>query len=354
MGGASAGLTFSPRPPTVVLMAGLQGSGKTTATAKLAQLLREQNGSSVAVAACDVYRPGGRRAARQGRRPGRRHGLRAGHRPRPGRHRRLGARPGQARRQGRADRRHLRPPARRPGADGGAGADQEARQARTRPARRRRHDRPGRRQRRRAVRRGRAVRRRRALQARRRRPRRRRAVGQGGHRQADHVRLHGREARRLRALPPRPDGPADPRDGRRPVVHREGRAVGRGGRGEGARAQAAQEPVHARGLPRPAQADPQDGPADLDPGDDPRPRRPPALEAAGRRPRARPRRGDHPLDDALRAPPPGGDQGLAPAADRQGLRHDRPAGQPARQAVRRDAQDDEAGCSRARCPISAS
>ncbi len=57
MGGASAGLTFSPRPPTVVLMAGLQGSGKTTATAKLARYLKEQHGSSVAVAACDVYRP---------------------------------------------------------------------------------------------------------------------------------------------------------------------------------------------------------------------------------------------------------------------------------------------------------
>lgn len=57
MGGQSAGITFSPRPPTVILMAGLQGSGKTTATAKLAKLLKEQNGSSVAVAACDVYRP---------------------------------------------------------------------------------------------------------------------------------------------------------------------------------------------------------------------------------------------------------------------------------------------------------
>jgi signal recognition particle subunit SRP54 len=57
MGGASAGITFSPRPPTVILMAGLQGSGKTTATAKLARYLREQHGSSVAVAACDVYRP---------------------------------------------------------------------------------------------------------------------------------------------------------------------------------------------------------------------------------------------------------------------------------------------------------
>src|SRR3712207_1179246 len=57
MGGHSAGLTFSPRPPTVILMAGLQGSGKTTATAKLARWLRENHNSSVGVAACDVYRP---------------------------------------------------------------------------------------------------------------------------------------------------------------------------------------------------------------------------------------------------------------------------------------------------------
>src|ERR671937_2441693 len=39
MGGASMGITFSPRPPTVILMAGLQGSGKTTACAKLARWL---------------------------------------------------------------------------------------------------------------------------------------------------------------------------------------------------------------------------------------------------------------------------------------------------------------------------
>jgi signal recognition particle subunit SRP54 len=57
MGGAARDLAFSPRPPTVVIMAGLQGSGKTTATAKLARYLHEQHGSSVAVAACDVYRP---------------------------------------------------------------------------------------------------------------------------------------------------------------------------------------------------------------------------------------------------------------------------------------------------------
>src|SRR3984893_14107095 len=57
MGGASAGLSFSPRPPTVILMAGLQGSGKTTAAAKLARYLREEHSSSVALAACDTYRP---------------------------------------------------------------------------------------------------------------------------------------------------------------------------------------------------------------------------------------------------------------------------------------------------------
>jgi signal recognition particle subunit SRP54 len=56
MGGIAEELTFASRPPTIILMAGLQGSGKTTATGKLARLLKQQ-GSSVAVAACDVYRP---------------------------------------------------------------------------------------------------------------------------------------------------------------------------------------------------------------------------------------------------------------------------------------------------------
>jgi len=57
MGGETRELSFSPRPPTVIVMAGLQGSGKTTAAAKLARWLHEQHGSSVALAACDVYRP---------------------------------------------------------------------------------------------------------------------------------------------------------------------------------------------------------------------------------------------------------------------------------------------------------
>ena len=51
------GLRFAAHPPTVILMAGLQGSGKTTATAKLARYLREERGAAVAVAACDTYRP---------------------------------------------------------------------------------------------------------------------------------------------------------------------------------------------------------------------------------------------------------------------------------------------------------
>jgi signal recognition particle subunit SRP54 len=57
MGGEAAELSFASHPPTVILMAGLQGSGKTTATAKLARHLREQRGAAVAVAACDTYRP---------------------------------------------------------------------------------------------------------------------------------------------------------------------------------------------------------------------------------------------------------------------------------------------------------
>src|SRR5213596_1808875 len=57
MGGAGRDLVFASKPPTVILMAGLQGSGKTTAVAKLARHLREEHGKDVAVAACDTYRP---------------------------------------------------------------------------------------------------------------------------------------------------------------------------------------------------------------------------------------------------------------------------------------------------------
>src|SRR5919109_3641821 len=57
MGGAGRDLALAKPGPTVILMAGLQGSGKTTACAKLARHLREERGMDVALAACDVYRP---------------------------------------------------------------------------------------------------------------------------------------------------------------------------------------------------------------------------------------------------------------------------------------------------------
>jgi signal recognition particle subunit SRP54 len=56
MGLATTKLTFSPRPPTVIMMVGLQGSGKTTACGKLANFLLAQ-GKSPALVAGDVYRP---------------------------------------------------------------------------------------------------------------------------------------------------------------------------------------------------------------------------------------------------------------------------------------------------------
>lgn len=56
MGAATTKITFSPRPPTVIMMVGLQGSGKTTACGKLANFLIAQ-GKTPALAAGDVYRP---------------------------------------------------------------------------------------------------------------------------------------------------------------------------------------------------------------------------------------------------------------------------------------------------------
>ncbi len=56
MGGSVEKLTFSPTPPTVYMMAGLQGAGKTTASGKIANYLRKQ-GKNPLMVACDVYRP---------------------------------------------------------------------------------------------------------------------------------------------------------------------------------------------------------------------------------------------------------------------------------------------------------
>ncbi len=56
MGSTQSKLEISPKPPTVVMMVGLQGAGKTTHTAKIAALMKKQ-GKSPLLVACDIYRP---------------------------------------------------------------------------------------------------------------------------------------------------------------------------------------------------------------------------------------------------------------------------------------------------------
>ena len=57
MGGSNAKIAMANNSPTVVMMVGLQGAGKTTTTAKLAGLMRRQYTKRPLLAACDVYRP---------------------------------------------------------------------------------------------------------------------------------------------------------------------------------------------------------------------------------------------------------------------------------------------------------
>ncbi|HET9033530.1 MAG TPA: signal recognition particle protein [Dokdonella sp.] len=57
MGTANADLNLAAAPPAIVLVAGLQGAGKTTTVAKLARFLRERKKKKVMVVSCDVYRP---------------------------------------------------------------------------------------------------------------------------------------------------------------------------------------------------------------------------------------------------------------------------------------------------------
>ena len=56
LGGTDSKIAFTPNPPTVIMLVGLQGSGKTTTAGKLANLLRKQ-GKKPLLVACDVYRP---------------------------------------------------------------------------------------------------------------------------------------------------------------------------------------------------------------------------------------------------------------------------------------------------------
>ena len=57
MGGSTVSLNLATTPPAVILLAGLQGSGKTTSAAKLARRLRESERKKVLLASCDIYRP---------------------------------------------------------------------------------------------------------------------------------------------------------------------------------------------------------------------------------------------------------------------------------------------------------
>ncbi len=56
LGGEESKINFTPNPPTVIMLVGLQGSGKTTTAGKLANLIRKQ-GKKPLLVACDVYRP---------------------------------------------------------------------------------------------------------------------------------------------------------------------------------------------------------------------------------------------------------------------------------------------------------
>lgn len=57
MGGEESKIAVANRPPTIVMMVGLQGAGKTTTTGKLANLLRKKHNRSPLLVACDIYRP---------------------------------------------------------------------------------------------------------------------------------------------------------------------------------------------------------------------------------------------------------------------------------------------------------
>ena len=215
LGGEERRLRFAKVPPTVIMLAGLQGSGKTTLAAKLALWLKGQGNTPMLVAA-DLQRPNAVQQLAGGRRAGGRPGLRAV--PRQRRRRPGGRRPGlagggQAPPAEHGHHRHRGPHGRGRGDDGAGRGDQGRHAAGRDPVRGRRDDRPGRGGDRAGVPGRGRLRRRGADQARRRRARRRGAVHRGADRAADHVRVLGGEARGLRHVPSGPDGVADPRPG---------------------------------------------------------------------------------------------------------------------------------------------
>ena len=255
LGGETRRLRYAKTGPTVIMLAGLQGAGKTTLAAKLALWLKDQ-GKSPLLVACDLQRPN---AVNQLQVNGERVGVPV-FAPEPGNG--VGDPVAVARAAIEEAKRKLHDvvivdTAGRLGVD--AELMQQASDIRDavspdevlfvvdamigQDAVRHRAGVPRRRR----------LRRRRAHQARRRRPRWCGAVDPPGHRPAGHVRLLRREDDRLRRLPPRPDGLAHPRHGRHAHPDRAGREGLRPGRGHEGRRQAERpgRGVHPRRLPRP-------------------------------------------------------------------------------------------------------
>ena len=245
LGSTSSELSLGA-PPAVVLMAGLQGSGKTTTSAKLGLRLRKRERKKVLLASLDTQRPAAQMQleilARQCE---------------------VASLPIVAGEQALAITRRALETARREGFDvlildtAGRLSIDDALMAelaagpRPRPAARdaagrRRADRPGRGQHRAHLPRADRHHRHRADPDGRRRPRRCRAQHAPRHRPADQAGRHGREARRAGAVPPRPGGLAHPRHGRRRLAGREGGRAGRQGRGREARQEDGQGQLRPR------------------------------------------------------------------------------------------------------------
>ncbi len=193
LGGQQRRLQFAKNPPTIIMLAGLQGSGKTTFAGKLAKLL-EKDGHTPLLVAADLQRPN---AVNQLQVVAGQAGA-AIYAPQPGNG--VGD-PVQVARDGVEVARRQQHDVVIIDTAGRLGVDAEMMKqaadirARHRPrrgaVRHRRDDRPGRRQHRQGLPGRRRLHRRRALQARRRRARRRRAVGRLRHRSPDHLRVHG-------------------------------------------------------------------------------------------------------------------------------------------------------------------
>ena len=191
MGGQNARLTYSPQPPTIYMLCGLQGAGKTTMAGKLGNLIKKNDKKPLLVA-CDVYRPAAIKQLQGRGRPGRRRGVRA-----------RAGRSGADREGGRRIRallwarsghhRHRRTAAHRRKADAGAARRARHGQAEGDPAGRGRHDRTGRGDRRQDVQRRAGGRRRDPDQARRRHPRGAAISGARGDGQTDQVRRRRRK-----------------------------------------------------------------------------------------------------------------------------------------------------------------